>query len=274
MMNFSSTNARDSFLAHEGVRSWFKEINPWTKDFKVLERLIWIDVEGVPFKAWCPKSFSLIARKWGEVVFMDDSDGNNLYSSRICIKSSYLSLIFETVKVILDGCIHHVRVKEVCGWIPDFLEDDTTSKEEEGEGSAHVDREPSHGVQLSEDDDLSGIQDTFQHEEVPKQDNAGAFNNLQVNEERDDDDPFGIFRLLENNPALNVSTHYSGESATPTYPPGYTPHSEEIPLVDELIGAVMLITSHKLNLSSVPHQHSVSLRQVHRKLKLSRERGK
>ena len=51
MMNFGSTDARDKFLAHEGVSSWFKELKPWTKEFKVLERLIWIDVEGVPIKA-------------------------------------------------------------------------------------------------------------------------------------------------------------------------------------------------------------------------------
>ena len=104
------------------------------------------------------KIFLFDCKKLGEVIFMDDSDGNNLCSSRICIKSSYSSLIFETVKVILDRYTHHVRVKEVCGWTPDFLEDDITSEEE---GSVHVETEPSHGVQLREDDDLSKIQDTF-----------------------------------------------------------------------------------------------------------------
>ena len=119
-------------------------------------------MEGVPIKDWSSKSFSLIARKWGEVIFMDGSDGNNLYSSQICIKSSYSSIICETIKVILDGCTHHVCVKEVCGWTPDFLEDDNTSKIEEGEGSVHVERQPNQGVDFSEDDGLSeNIPDTF-----------------------------------------------------------------------------------------------------------------
>ncbi|KAI3769750.1 hypothetical protein L6452_00863 [Arctium lappa] len=219
MMKFGSISARDKFIAHEGVKSWFKELKPWTKDFKVMERLIWLDVEGVPIKAWSFKSFTMIVRKWGEVIFKDDDDGNNLYSSRICIKSSHPSLIFETVKVILEGNVHYVRVKEVCGWIPDFIEVDSVSEEENWEESAHVEVNPTDGVGSYENEDFSEkIPDTFGNEESAHHDNVEEINKYEGEEERDTDDPFGFLPLLEKEPLQKNGLENVGESVTHVYP--------------------------------------------------------
>ncbi|KAI3715476.1 hypothetical protein L6452_22459 [Arctium lappa] len=150
-----------------------------------------------------------------------------MYSSRICIKSSYSSLIFETVIVILDGGTHYVRVKEVCGWIPDFLEEDSTSEGEEGEGSVYVEVQPSDGYKIDEDEALpKRIPDSFQNEEFLNRDNVEVINKDEVGVEGEKNDPFGIMWLLEEHPIQNTGLDKVRESDILFYPPGFTPHLE------------------------------------------------
>nr|GEW06749.1 RNA-directed DNA polymerase, eukaryota [Tanacetum cinerariifolium] len=47
-MEFLDSHARDCFPKHEGLDTWFFIVQPWKTDFKVDERVLWIDVEGVP----------------------------------------------------------------------------------------------------------------------------------------------------------------------------------------------------------------------------------
>lgn len=89
LMDFSSVDSREKFNNHTGINSWFQELLPWTREFIVKERLIWVDVEGVPISAWDLKAFKNIVRKWGDIVYHDLEDGNNLFSTRLCIKSSH-----------------------------------------------------------------------------------------------------------------------------------------------------------------------------------------
>ncbi|GJV98258.1 reverse transcriptase domain, reverse transcriptase zinc-binding domain protein [Tanacetum coccineum] len=87
LFDFESSDARDKFLKHNGVTTWFSILKPWHDDFVVEERLIWLEVEGVPIRAWDNQVFSQICSKWGEVLFIDDTDVSNRLSKRLCIKS-------------------------------------------------------------------------------------------------------------------------------------------------------------------------------------------
>ena len=40
LFEFHSLEARNSFLKHDGIRSWFSSLKPWHDDFTVDERLI------------------------------------------------------------------------------------------------------------------------------------------------------------------------------------------------------------------------------------------
>ncbi|GKB53733.1 RNA-directed DNA polymerase, eukaryota, partial [Tanacetum coccineum] len=44
--------ARDKFLNHKGILTWFSTLKPWYNDFVVDERLVWLEIEGVPIRAW------------------------------------------------------------------------------------------------------------------------------------------------------------------------------------------------------------------------------
>ncbi|GJV63547.1 RNA-directed DNA polymerase, eukaryota [Tanacetum coccineum] len=109
------------------------------------ERLIWIDVEGIPIRAWNNGTFSKICERWGEVIFMDDSDKCNRLSKRICIKSSHTSLVFASITVSINNVSYAIRVRELCSWTPSFIGQEFSS-----EGLS------SNGLSDKEDDSLSG----------------------------------------------------------------------------------------------------------------------
>ncbi|GKF98609.1 hypothetical protein Tco_0297392, partial [Tanacetum coccineum] len=77
----------------------------WTPQFEVLDRVVWIDIEGTPFM-------------------------------RICVKTKFQHLIAESFKVVLKGKVYVVRAKEVTGWVPDFRIDDTTQSDDISENNS------------------------------------------------------------------------------------------------------------------------------------------
>nr|GEV70837.1 RNA-directed DNA polymerase, eukaryota [Tanacetum cinerariifolium] len=99
LFNFNSTEVRDKFLNHIGIKTWFSVIKPWHDDFLVDERLVWLEVEGIPIHAWEHFVFQSICNKWGDLIFSDDSDMSNRLSKRLCIKSKHSELIFATIYV-------------------------------------------------------------------------------------------------------------------------------------------------------------------------------
>ncbi|GJZ88367.1 nucleotide-binding alpha-beta plait domain-containing protein [Tanacetum coccineum] len=42
--------------------------------------LVWVELDGVPFKFWSGPTFKRIAAKWGELLDVDDYDESNLHS--------------------------------------------------------------------------------------------------------------------------------------------------------------------------------------------------
>ncbi|GKB34242.1 reverse transcriptase domain, reverse transcriptase zinc-binding domain protein [Tanacetum coccineum] len=114
LFDFTSLDARDKFLNHKGVMTWFSTLKPWYDDFVVEERLIWVEIEGVPIRAWNNDTFKEICSRWGEVLFMDDSDEYNRLSKRLCIKSSHALSVFTTILVTLNTVTYVIRVRELC----------------------------------------------------------------------------------------------------------------------------------------------------------------
>ncbi|GKC91060.1 RNA-directed DNA polymerase, eukaryota, partial [Tanacetum coccineum] len=57
-------------------------VKPWHDDFIMEERLVWLEIKGVPICAWENDTFNSICNKWGEVIFSDDTDSCNRLSKR------------------------------------------------------------------------------------------------------------------------------------------------------------------------------------------------
>nr|GEZ94507.1 nucleotide-binding alpha-beta plait domain-containing protein [Tanacetum cinerariifolium] len=47
--------------------------------------IVWVEIEGVPFKLWSKNTFKRIAAKWGELLDVDDQEEEGFHSKRLCI---------------------------------------------------------------------------------------------------------------------------------------------------------------------------------------------
>ncbi|GJU23714.1 retrotransposon protein, putative, ty1-copia subclass [Tanacetum coccineum] len=83
-LDFPDSHVRDQFQKHTGILSWFSLIQPWSSEFRVEDRVIWVDVEGIPFVAWTHNTFKKISSKvsmirareiigWNPEFILDDN---------------------------------------------------------------------------------------------------------------------------------------------------------------------------------------------------------
>ncbi|PWA63388.1 hypothetical protein CTI12_AA349520 [Artemisia annua] len=229
LFDFSSKEAKDKFLTHQGINSWFSSLKPWYDKFVVDERLIWLEIEGVPIRSWCNDTFNQIGRKWGEVLFLDDSDPCNRLSKRFCVKSSHAFLIFESTLVTLNKVTYAIRVRELCSWTPNFIELDSESDDESnsyGSQEQHGDNayEINEVESVAEFMDGTGIGDVNQHHDKEDIAQEPTLSRHLVHDDLgklpSDSDPFGL------DPLINKTTkkaNSSSPSITPDHPPGFSP---------------------------------------------------
>ncbi|GJV37921.1 nucleotide-binding alpha-beta plait domain-containing protein, partial [Tanacetum coccineum] len=87
LLEFETAKAKDSFRGNVAVGSWFSVIKQAYAEFVPEGRLVWVELDGVPFKFWSGPTLKRIAAKWGELLDVDNYDESNLHSKRICILS-------------------------------------------------------------------------------------------------------------------------------------------------------------------------------------------
>ncbi|PWA48331.1 hypothetical protein CTI12_AA491790 [Artemisia annua] len=258
LFSFQDTKARDCFLKHEGVKSWFSELKPWHDDFVLQERLVWLEIEGVPIRAWNNDTFNSICSKYGEVLFIDETDSSNRFSIRVCIKTSHHHLIFASTTVTLKGVSYIYRVRELRSWTPNFTSDVGDSDEEES-----VDNACSKDSDKNEDDDAESVGEfihtednkvNHDHVEEGNIQSVGEFIHMEDNKGNHDQveegniQSVGEFIHMEDNkvnhdqvkegniqpndsdpfelePLIAKKGNYQAEKnnyVTPKYPPGFT----------------------------------------------------
>ncbi|GJU01497.1 RNA-directed DNA polymerase, eukaryota [Tanacetum coccineum] len=208
-MEFLDSHARDCFQKHEGLDTWFSVVQPWKSNFKVDERVIWMDVEGVPLVAWTNKTFIKIAKRWGDMVFSEDSEDNNLWRKRLCVVTKVENFIMESFKIIIKGKVYTVRALEIIGWIPDFMEEEndlsSDSNEEVSDKSVSL-----NDFCSSVKENVSSGRDSKKKKEAKK----------DFTEETKSGDPFGIYDLLNHNG--NKASIDNMESGDFSKPPGFS----------------------------------------------------
>ncbi|GJX40419.1 RNA-directed DNA polymerase, eukaryota, reverse transcriptase zinc-binding domain protein, partial [Tanacetum coccineum] len=122
MMKFISPEACVNFRRNVVVRTWFKQLLDWSRDFVCKERLMWLDCDGLPVRAWSKANFCKLVSKWGNIVHIDDDLGPSLATTWICVETERMDIIAEEVLVLIDESVFVVRVREVSGWLPSFKE--------------------------------------------------------------------------------------------------------------------------------------------------------
>nr|GEV96982.1 hypothetical protein [Tanacetum cinerariifolium] len=120
---FQDDETKKRFQFNLAVGSWFSQIIQAHNDFVIDERVIWVEVEGVPCKWWSRNTFSRITSRWGTLLNGEELEEEGYYSNKICIRTKLKTVVFDSFKMVYRGMTCWVRAIEVPGWVPDFEED-------------------------------------------------------------------------------------------------------------------------------------------------------
>ncbi|KAL4560965.1 hypothetical protein LXL04_033123 [Taraxacum kok-saghyz] len=197
LFNFSNTVTRDNFLAHEAFYAWFSVLKPWHNDFVlkpwhndfvVEDRIVWLEVEGIPLLAWGNETFHKIASKWGELVFVDNTDGSNRFSIRLGVKSKHATLVFESTFVTVQRVEYCIRVRELSSWTPNFIPGFKDAEYDTKDGDCESERSDTSSNVVLEDD---VVPDQKGMPQQPLNIEANGFP-----QETPDSDPFNLAPLI------------------------------------------------------------------------------
>ncbi|GKC81362.1 RNA-directed DNA polymerase, eukaryota, partial [Tanacetum coccineum] len=108
MIELNNVETQRQLLQHRGVNSWFQEIRAATPDFVSNDRIVWVDIEGIPLNVWTHATFTRIGKKWGDVMAIEESTGSSYARKRLCIKTNLADNILESFKVIFKGKSYRV----------------------------------------------------------------------------------------------------------------------------------------------------------------------
>nr|GEX79029.1 nucleotide-binding alpha-beta plait domain-containing protein [Tanacetum cinerariifolium] len=185
MMVFQDESTKARFRANSAVGSWFAQLIQAHNDFVCEERVMWVDIEGVPFvlakEGFSNIDFKYMGGFWVMMVFQDEStkarfransavgswfaqliQAHNdfvceervmwvdiegvpcgLHTQRLCICMKMKSILVESFKLMYEGKVCWIRANEVSGWVPDFEEEEDEESSvgtlEDEELDAHMD---------------------------------------------------------------------------------------------------------------------------------------
>ncbi|GKC74495.1 RNA-directed DNA polymerase, eukaryota, partial [Tanacetum coccineum] len=222
MIELPSIETKTRFMKHVGVASWFSQLRTAQSDFVSRERIVWIDIEGVPLHAWSRPTFSKIGSRWGEVLELEDNKDDCFARKRICIKTKQEDNILEKFKIIVRGKIFVVRAKELFVWSPSFKgvnDAEFVSDDDSVNGEEEKNDDMSKKVNLEDESDIEGVSETvFGDQDDPLVQELNQ--NSLPNEKEISSDPFNLYNLInkrdkgEENTGLDSSLHF---------PPGFIP---------------------------------------------------
>ncbi|GKC49489.1 hypothetical protein Tco_1072234 [Tanacetum coccineum] len=183
-------------MKHTGVASWFVRLCNAQNDFVASDRIVWVDIEGVPLHAWSHATFHKIGSQWGEVMELEDGNEDLFARKRLCIKTKHANNILDSFKIIVKGKVFQIRAKEL------FV---GTVFKEVPEGG--------------EESDSEAVSDTFFGDNGDAQDHDNEVDQT-LNDKEVSKDPFNIYDLLNRH---KKEVGNSGMESSIPYPPGFTP---------------------------------------------------
>nr|GEU77251.1 RNA-directed DNA polymerase, eukaryota [Tanacetum cinerariifolium] len=224
LIEFDLAHSKKLFQDNTGVRSWFSHLKDATLDFYVDGRIIWVEIEGVPFRLWSSNTFKRIAFRWGDLLDMDGPEDTGFHSKRLCLSSKLGFNIFENFKINFRSKAYWIRTKEVPGWVPNFSDDlENEDSDTDSKDGKFQPRDFGNSGSCDIDGNTSEIPETiFEAYKPINYSQADVPTGIKVDHS---EDPFNIYPLFNKK---NVSNGIEEAFAqTPNFPPGFTPPVNE-----------------------------------------------
>ncbi|GKE17155.1 retrotransposon protein, putative, ty1-copia subclass, partial [Tanacetum coccineum] len=155
-IQFLSVKSCDAFKSNESLKKLWTSIKDPSPSFVVDERMIWIEISGLPLYAWGSSAFKKVANIFGKFKFFDDDSEDSMSSGRACISTKSQSLISEKVNVDIKGVNFQVHVKEIGTWSTQILNDMDSNDSEDERDIEERSSSNEHGVA-----DPNGVFDDF-----------------------------------------------------------------------------------------------------------------
>nr|GEY03210.1 RNA-directed DNA polymerase, eukaryota, nucleotide-binding alpha-beta plait domain protein [Tanacetum cinerariifolium] len=177
---------------------------PSLSDFVSRERIVWVDIEGIPVHAWTRDTFLKIGSKWGVVLDLEECKDD-----------------------------FSARKRELFTWSPKFTDVDemesNSSSDDESVKELGVNQLDSCSkAVLEEESDDEVVSDTFYGDYSDKDGTP----NEPVNKSKEKEtsiDPFNIYDLLNKN---KKGVEGTVSDASISFPPGFNPVNE-LPIKDD-----------------------------------------
>ncbi|KAK5786969.1 hypothetical protein PVK06_041619 [Gossypium arboreum] len=108
---------------------FFIKIEPWSEKLKIIERVAWIEVAGVPLYCWNFETFKCIAGLWGKLVSVGENltKIHNFKKLELLISTSQSNMVDELVSLEVGDVLFLIRVKEWGLW--EWKDDCSISKD-------------------------------------------------------------------------------------------------------------------------------------------------
>ncbi|KAK9055364.1 hypothetical protein SSX86_026447 [Deinandra increscens subsp. villosa] len=182
------------FSKCEGLKPLFHSCIKPKADFVINERVVWVEVRGLPLCAWNNVVANHVAKKWGECLFGMEDIEESLSCGRVCILTKRMDRIQDKARVEINGILYDLDVVEFQTWSPCFersQEEESGSEEEEDEvGSRDEDNVSVENFEVVDNVDAS--KDINDHD-----DHSQCFENDEVgNNKYDSSDPCNISEFL------------------------------------------------------------------------------
>ena len=72
-IEFDNRKACTRFKQRAELLQYFLEVQTMSRQFVVDDKIVWIEISGMPLGAWSAAAFKKVAAVWGEVVFLDST---------------------------------------------------------------------------------------------------------------------------------------------------------------------------------------------------------
>ncbi|GKB31451.1 RNA-directed DNA polymerase, eukaryota, reverse transcriptase zinc-binding domain protein [Tanacetum coccineum] len=115
-IQFPSSSSCSKFQDNVTLKSFYTILKYASPSFKVDERMVWIEISGLPLCAWGSNAFKKVACMFGKFMFFEAEESTAMSSGRVCISTRSHYRISEKVNVEVHGELFDVHVHELGTW--------------------------------------------------------------------------------------------------------------------------------------------------------------